>query len=352
MIGWVQRTSDAIPHHAAFKDTTDSQHVAGLHLQTAWQHQIGDNSGLRLFASYTLAHRSTDLSRTSRRRRRSNRRRSDAVAARSRHRQRPHLVARRASQPHRRRAQPARRRRSLRRRVERAVGVQRTRRRAAQRPAGARVGLHRSGPAVRLARAIDRRVSSATASRCRPRVTVDGGLRFEAIGGSAAGRTARIGWLRPSAARRLSLDDVQLLGARRVRQLRPLRPPSAAERSRLRRSTAPTASIYRWNATTAGLPQQSDIGPLVAASRSRHRRRRGILVDRSGAEASVPGRSWCSASTRGRARGRFCALPRWAGARRTLSASSDIGVPESTLHDGHRAGHGHRRRRLRGRSAR
>jgi hypothetical protein len=96
-----------------------------------------------------------------------------------------------------------------------------------------------------------------------PRVTVDGGLRFETIAGSAAAHDGTISWtsLLPRAGIHWTMLNFWELGAfgsyARYGHRLPLTDLAYGD------PTAPTASIYRWNATTAGVPQQSAIGPLI-----------------------------------------------------------------------------------------
>ena len=262
VIGWVQRTTDAIPHHAAFKDTTDSQHVAGLHLQTAWQHQMGDNSGLRLFASYTLAHRSTDLV---------------APAA--------IVVDRIADGPIPTLLDPgigSDRTWSLGARLNRTAGGHNLiggvdlygGASSVQSVFSGRVGELLNGIPARVWDFTDpvqpsdwreRSIAAYISDRIAlsSRVTVDGGLRFEALGGSAAGQDGTIGWwgLQPRAGFHWTMFNFWELGAfgsyGRYGHRLPLNDLAYGD------STAPTANIYRWNATVPGLPQPKDVGPLV-----------------------------------------------------------------------------------------
>ena len=106
-----------------------------------------------------------------------------------------------------------------------------------------------------------------------PRVTVDGGLRFETISGSAAATSGGISWtsLLPRAGIHWTMLNFWELGAfgsyARYGQRLPLTDLAYGD------PTAPTASIYRWDATVAGVPQQSAIGPLVQRLGTGHRRR-------------------------------------------------------------------------------
>ncbi len=262
VIAWGQHTSDAAPHHAVFDNNTDNQHVAGLHLQAAWQHQLGDASGLRLFAAYTLAHRSTDLKAP-----------SVVVVDRLLDGPVPSLL-------------------------DPGIGTDRTwalggrlnRTRGAHNLLGGfdvsggassvqsvfsgRVGETLDGLPARVWDFTDpvqpsnwRETSVAAFFSDRvalsSRVTVDGGLRLEAISGSGAGNDTSINWLGllPRAGFHWTMLNFWELGAfgsyGRYGHRLPLNDLAYGDPS------APTASIYRWNATTAGVPQQSAIGPLV-----------------------------------------------------------------------------------------
>jgi hypothetical protein len=262
MIGWAQRTSDAIPHHAAFKDTTDRQQVAGLHLQAAWQHQMADRGGLRLFASYTLAHRSTDLVAP-----------GVVVVDRITDGPIPSLLDPGIGDD---------RTWSLGARLNRAAGAHNLLAgvdvyggaSSVQSVFSGRVGELLNGLPARVWDFTDpiqpsnwreRSLAAFISDRIAmsPRVTVDGGLRLESISGSAEGQDGTIGWLGllPRAGFHWTMLNFWELGAfgsyGRYGHRLPLNDLAYGD------ATAPTASIYRWNATTAGPPQPRDIGPLV-----------------------------------------------------------------------------------------
>jgi len=60
--GWGQRTRDAAPNHLAFGRPSAGEQDTGLHLQAAWQHGAANaDAGVRLFGSYTMGRRATDL---------------------------------------------------------------------------------------------------------------------------------------------------------------------------------------------------------------------------------------------------------------------------------------------------
>jgi TonB dependent receptor-like, beta-barrel len=60
-IGWAQGTRDAAPNHFVFGQPEAAQRNTSLHLQGAWQHRIGDDGGVRAFASYTASQRTSDV---------------------------------------------------------------------------------------------------------------------------------------------------------------------------------------------------------------------------------------------------------------------------------------------------
>jgi hypothetical protein len=96
-----------------------------------------------------------------------------------------------------------------------------------------------------------------------PRVTLNGGVRVETVDGSADAHAGTIAWrsLLPRAGFSVELLDRWHLGAfgqySRYAHRLPLTFLAYGD------PTAPTANIYRWNATTPGVPRQSDLGPLV-----------------------------------------------------------------------------------------
>jgi hypothetical protein len=262
LIGWGQRTSDAIPHHVAFNNTTDSQHSTGLHLQAAWQHVLADAAGLRLFGSYTLAHRSTDLVAP-----------SVIVVERLRDGPVPNLLDPGIGTDSTW---------SFGARLNRSIGGHNILAGADMYGGGAsqqsafsgRVGELLNGVPARVwdftdpsepSKWSERSLSLFVGDRVAiaPRVTVDGGLRFETIAGSAAAHDGTISWtsLLPRAGIHWTMLNFWELGAfgsyARYGHRLPLTDLAYGD------PTAPTASIYRWNATTAGVPQQSAIGPLV-----------------------------------------------------------------------------------------
>ncbi|HEX3646718.1 MAG TPA: TonB-dependent receptor [Vicinamibacterales bacterium] len=262
VIGWGQRTSDAIPHHVAFNNINNTQDSTGLHLQAAWQHVLADDAGLRLFGSYTLAQRSTDFVAP-----------SLIVAERLRDGPIPTLLDPGIGTDSTW---------SFGVRLNRTIGGHNVLAGADMYGGGAsqqsvfsgRVGELLNGVPARVwdftdpvepskwsERALNLFVSDRMA--IAPRVTIDGGLRFETIAGSAAAQDGTISWtnLLPRAGIHWTMLNFWELGAfgsyARYGHRLPLTDLAYGD------PTAPTASIYRWNATTAGVPQQSAIGPLI-----------------------------------------------------------------------------------------
>ena len=262
LIGWGQRTRDAIPHHVAFNNATDGQQTIGLHVQTAWQHQLADAGGLRVFGSYTLGHRSTDLIAP-----------SVLVVERLRDGPVPTLLDPGVGTDSTW---------SLGARLNRSIGAHTVLAgvdlyggaSSVQSAFSGRVGELLNGVPARVWDFTDPIQPSEWRERAfsvfvgdrfaiAPRVTVDGGLRFETVDGSAAAHDGTIGWrnLLPRAGFHWTMLDVWELGAfgsyARYAHRLPLNDLAYGD------PTAPTANIYRWNATVAGVPQQSAIGPLV-----------------------------------------------------------------------------------------
>jgi hypothetical protein len=270
LIGWGQRARDAAPHHLAFDQPSAGEQDTGVHAQAAWQHRAPEaDVGVRAFASYTLGRRATDLV-------------APAV-----------IVVERLSEG----PIPAL--------LEPGIGTDRTW------TIGARIdgtagGSATSSPAHRILAGVDFSGASATAQSTfagrvgelingaparvwdfvdppqlsdwrsttlslfagdsmalAPGVTVSGGLRFERITGSTAAGPTAIDWqtLLPHAGVHWAVTDFWRLATfaeyGRYGHRLPLRDLAYGD------PTAPTATMYRWNATTAGPPQPNAIGPLV-----------------------------------------------------------------------------------------
>jgi hypothetical protein len=62
LTGWVQRTHDPLAHHAALAQPDATERDNALHAQGAWERQLADAStSVRLFGAYTIRGRSTEL---------------------------------------------------------------------------------------------------------------------------------------------------------------------------------------------------------------------------------------------------------------------------------------------------
>jgi hypothetical protein len=261
-IGWGQRTSDAIPHHAAFNNFTATQANTGAHLQTAWQHQMGDGAGLRLFASYTFGHRSSDFVAP-----------SVIVVDRIKDGPIPALLDPGVGTD---------RTWSLGARLNRSTGAHTIvggldlygGGSSVQSVFHGRVGETLDGLPARVwdftdpvdpSRWSEVALNLFVADRIAiaPTLTIDGGLRFETIDGSAAAQDGTISWrsLMPRAGVHWTMLKFWELGAfgsyARYGHRLPLGDLAYGD------PTAPTANIYRWDTTTAGVPQPGTIGPLV-----------------------------------------------------------------------------------------
>ncbi|MCU1386312.1 MAG: hypothetical protein JWL71_5009 [Acidobacteria bacterium] len=262
LIAWGQRTSDAVAHHVPFNNIDARQQSTGLHLQTAWQHQLADAGGLRLFGSYTLGHRSTDQIAP-----------AFVLVERLRDGPIPSLLDPGVGTDSTW---------SLGARLNRTIGVHNLiagvdlygGSSSAQSVFSGRVGELVGGiparvwdftdpvqPSVWRQHALNLFVGDRVA--IAPRVTVDGGVRLETIDGSAEAHDGTVSWrnLLPRAGIHWTMLNFWELGAfgsyARSGHRLPLSDLAYGD------PTAPTANIYRWNATTAGVPQAAAIGPLV-----------------------------------------------------------------------------------------
>ena len=262
---WGQRARDAVPNHVVFNQPDAGQVQAALHAQLSWQRAVADgDGGVRVFGAYTIAHRTTDLVAP-----------AVVVMERLRDGPVPSLLEPGAGVD---------RTWTLGLRLNRAADGARHRVLAGLDVWGAsasvqsafagRVGELLNGLPARVWDFTDPLAESVWSERSvsafagdtftvSPRLTLDAGIRFETIDGSAQSQPATIGWrnLLPRAGFHAALIDaghVALFGqyGRYAHRL-PLADLAYGD------PTAPTANIYRWNATTAGLPRPGTIGPLV-----------------------------------------------------------------------------------------
>ncbi len=329
LIGWVQRTRDAVPHHDVFTQLDAGQRQTGLHLQAAWQHQLADAaSGLRAFGAYTVGHRSSDLV-------------APAV-----------IVAERLS------AGPvptlldpgvgtdgvwtlgARVHRSSARHAALAGADLSGSSASVQSIFSGRVGELLNGAPARVWDFTDPAAPSVWRSTMfsafigdtmalSPRVTLNGGLRFETVNGSAASHDGTVSWISvlPQAGFHLAILDFWKVAGfgqyQRYAHRLPLSDMAYGD------PTAPTANIYRWNATAAGVPRQSAIGPLV----QRLGPGSGGVAGFSSIDPALRRPSLDEAMLGIEARPRPSAFVRIAAMGRlehNIVGVADVGVPEST----------------------
>jgi hypothetical protein len=262
MIGWGQRTRDAAPHHVAFNQLAAGQVHTGVHLHAAWQRQLAEAAGgMRAFGAYTLG-----------------RRESDAAPSRVL------TVERLRDGPIQTLLEPGvgtDRTWSLGARWHRA-GTRHTfvsgvdvagARSSMQSVFAGRVGELLNGAPARVWEFTDPLIPSVWRQRSvaafagdtfavSPRVTVNGGVRFEAIHGAAESHPGTIGWrsLLPRGGFRLGLLEYWDLAGfgqyGRYAHRLPLGHLAYGD------PTAPTANMYRWAAPNASAPPVAQ-GPVV-----------------------------------------------------------------------------------------
>jgi len=62
LIGWGQHSRDAAPHYQIFHQPNAGQGQTALHTQLSWQHPFGGtDAGVRTYGAFTIGHRSSDL---------------------------------------------------------------------------------------------------------------------------------------------------------------------------------------------------------------------------------------------------------------------------------------------------
>jgi hypothetical protein len=266
--GWAQRARDAAPNHVAFGQPSAGEQDTGLHLQAAWQHASANaDAGVRAFGSYTLGRRATDLAAT-----------PVIVVERLTDGPVPSLVDPDVGTD---------RVWSVGARINRTFGTSSSARHAVLAGvdfsgADAKVRSAFSGRIGELVDGLPARVWDFTVplaasdwhasslalfvsdtAAVAPHLTVNGGLRFEALSGSTASSSTEISWrsLLPRAGVHVAMTDFWQLAAfgqyGRYADRLPLGDLAYGD------PNAPTANMYRWNATSAGVPQPGAIGPLV-----------------------------------------------------------------------------------------
>ena len=262
VIGWGQRTRDAAAHYLPFGEPDAGQQHIAVHTQASWQRAIGSgDGGVRAFAAFTMGHRSTDVAPP-----------SSIVAERLRDGPIPSLLEPGIGTD---------RTWSIGARVDQGAGGSRHHIVAGADLAGASAGTQSvfAGRVLELLNGMPARVwdftdpiaeslwSERTVNvfagdtfAISPRVTVDGGFRFETIMGSAESQPGVVSWrdLLPRAGFHLALLDYGRVAAfghyGRYAHRLPLADLAYGD------PAAPTANIYRAppGATTA-LVQ----GPIV-----------------------------------------------------------------------------------------
>jgi hypothetical protein len=264
-IGWGQRTRDAAPHHSVFNQPDAGQEQTAGHAQASWQHLLaGGDAGVRAFGAYTLGRRATDLSAP-----------AVVVMERLRDGPVPSLLDPGVGRDHTWSAGVRLNRAAAESRHRVVAGLDFSGASASVQSAFAgRVGELLNGAPARVWDFTDPAAASSWSERSfaafvgdtfalSPRVTLNGGVRVETVDGSADAHPGTIAWrsVLPRAGVHVGLLDRWHLGAfgqyGRYAHRLPLADLAYGD------PTAPTASIYRWNATTAGVPKQSDLGPLV-----------------------------------------------------------------------------------------
>jgi hypothetical protein len=265
LTGWVQRTRDPLAHHAAFAQPESAERDNALHVQGAWDRQLADAStSVRLFGGYTIRGRSTELNA-----------------------QRFVVIERLVDGPVPTLLDPGDGTDTVLHagaRVNRAIadskqtiaaGVDFSQTSSTQQAAfTGLVGERVNGVAARAWDLRDPAASSSWHARTlaafasdtatiAPRVTLNGGVRFEMIRGDASDATDQpgISWndFYPRGGLHVALTNFWNIATfaqyGRYGHRLPLRDLAYGD------PTAPTGSVYRWNGGNLLLP--SSLGPLI-----------------------------------------------------------------------------------------
>jgi hypothetical protein len=267
-VGWVQRARDASANGLVYGQSDAAQHNSGLHLQSAWQRVLGNgDTGVRLFGSYTIGRRSTDLLSP-----------GSLVADSVTGVPIPDLLNPGVGGDHTW---------TFGGRINKSlttgggttndvmVGLDYTGASSSnQSIPPSRVGELVNGIPARVWDFTDPVAISEWRSSnisffandtvaLLPSLTINAGFRFEGINGSAEGGATPISWrnVMPRAGFHWAMLDFWHLAAFGQYGQYAHRLPLAA--LAYGDPAAPTAAVYRWTATTAGLPQPDTIGPLV-----------------------------------------------------------------------------------------
>lgn len=266
VVGWGQRGRAPVSQHAVFADPNTGAYNTGLHTQASWEHRMpGADGSVRAFGAFTQAHRTSDVI-------------PQAFTYLERLRDGPvtalidpgvgtdrvWTVGARA-----RRSVAARGRHDL------VAGLDLTGRMTlTQSTFTGRVGELLNGAPARIWDFTDPTAASDWRDRTiaafvgdtfavLPRLTLNGGLRFDAVAASAGTAAPAISWRNwlPRVGLHASILDDWNLGTfaqfERYAHRLPLSDLAYGD------PAAPTASVYRWNASTPSIPGPDAIGPLV-----------------------------------------------------------------------------------------
>jgi hypothetical protein len=263
LLGWAQRARSPLDRRLAFGEPTASQRDTSMHVQTEWQRTRDANSAWTGFASFTARRQTSDLVPV-----------DAAVTERLSDGPVPDIVAplgtdRAWSIGGRLTPTTWSRRHTPQGGVTLSGGSSN-----AQTPFNVRIGELVNGNPARVwdyttsGRAFQARQLTLAAyvgdtMTINPRLIVDGGLRFEMVRGSAEGNPQNVSWYDwfPSAGVRWEFTTAKhiatLVRFERYGHRLPLGDLAYGD------SSAPTASVYQWTATSAD-PAVSQRGALVS----------------------------------------------------------------------------------------
>jgi hypothetical protein len=270
VVGWVQRSTAPFENRLAFNRPTASERTAAAHGQLVWDRKTSDRLW-SAFAAYTVRERALDLART-----------SSIAIERVTDGPAEALIYPGPSTDRSwsagLRLNPSESSQGSAGRQGPSLGVELSGDSVRMRPAfSGRIGEAVNGLPARVwdftdpgvpAKWTDVSLAAYAADRIQPhpRVTLDGGIRYEYVSASAATGTDRISWnaLLPRAGIRWELTDwahiATLAGYSRTAHRLTLTDLAWGDAS------APSGSVYRWNAAPSAIhaPQPSEIGALIA----------------------------------------------------------------------------------------
>ena len=269
-VGWLQRTSAPFENRLAFGQPSAIERHQGAHAQLVWEHRTAVDRSWSAFAGYSVRQRALDLART-----------SSIVINRVIDGPAEALLypgagtdthwsaGVRLNAPDPRASDPAQH--------APTIGVEVSGTGMRMRPAfGGRIGETLNGLPTRIWEFSNPGVPSqwnqttlaayaAERFQVHPRVTLDAGLRFEHLKGSAEG-VSGVSWndLLPRGGVRWHMTDVghlaAIAGYSRTAHRLPLTDLAWSDPS------APSGSVYRWNSASSAIhaPAASERGTLVA----------------------------------------------------------------------------------------